>query len=270
MLEKCKYVNHINEAIDFGQNGLFINENDLRNFSLSYDTYNNDSIANIRQEISKKKLPIVSVGSNAFANLDSIITISEKDIIDNVPGKLYIGDWYIEGYLIGASYKGYTRKKSVNADFSFVSISKQWKRPRIYSFRPSEQEGDDGMGYPYDYPYAYLSDINVMNIVNTFYAPANFKLVIFGVASNPQISIGGHMYKVLTDVEDGETLTVDSVEKTIYLTDLNGGITNKFAQRDTSSYIFEKIPSGSNALLVTGDLSFDITLYEERSTPIWT
>ena len=41
MLEKIIYKNHMNEVINFGQNGIFANSNDLRNFSWSYTSKNN-------------------------------------------------------------------------------------------------------------------------------------------------------------------------------------------------------------------------------------
>lgn len=269
MLEKMKYVNHINEVVEFGKNGLYINENDLRSFDLSYDVYNND-ITNIRREIKGKKLPIVVVGSNYLNNLDAIINVSEKDVIDGIPGKLYIGDWYVEGYIVGSNPSGYTKRRDAKTTLNFVSISQCWMRPKLYTFRHSEHSGDEGLGYPYDYPYSYLSSVEVLNMVNSFYASADFIMKFYGPLTNPQISINDHTYSVTTEIDTNEVLTVNSIKKTIVLTEEDGTEVNKFADRDTSSYIFEKIPSGLNSLVASNTYDFDITLIEERRTPAWT
>lgn len=269
MLEKIKYVNHINEAIDFGKNGLYVNENELRAFDLSYDVYNND-IRNVRKEIRGKKLPIVVVGSNRFATLDSILNVAEKDVIDGIPGRLYIGDWYIEGYILGTKPSGYTRRGSTNDELTFVSISQFWMREKIYTFRHTERPDGDGLGYPYDYPYAYLSNVEVMSMINSFYSAADFIIKFYGPASNPQVTINDHVYAVDTEVGSGEFLTINSLKKTIILTENDGTEVNKFADRDTSSYVFEKIPSGTNSLAAGSAYDFDVTLIEERRAPAWT
>lgn len=269
MLEKIKYVNHINESIDFGKNGLYINENDLRSFDLSYDVYNND-IVNIRREIKGKKLPIVVVGSNYLSNLDLIISISEKDVVDGIPGKLFIGDWYVEGYVVGSSPSGYTKRLNAQTQLTFVPISQCWMRPKLYTFRHAEHSGDEGLGYPYDYPYSYLSSVEVLSMTNSFYMDADFIMRFYGPVDGPQISINDHVYHVSTEIDANEILTINSIKKTIVLTEEDGTEVNKFADRDTTSYIFEKIPSGLNSLAANSNYDFDITIIEERRTPSWT
>ena len=100
--------------------------------------------------------------------------------------------------------------------------------------------------------------------------PANFRLIIYGYASNPTLHIGGHEYSVNVEVDDGEYLTIDSVAKTIFLTRNNGEKVNCFNLRNKDSYIFEKIPAGDNAITSPNDqIYFDITLLDERSEPKW-
>ena len=58
MLEKIIYKNHMNEVINFGQNGIFANSNDLRNFSWSYTSKNN-RISEFKRGIVTKTIPVI-------------------------------------------------------------------------------------------------------------------------------------------------------------------------------------------------------------------
>ena len=58
MIEKARYVNHMNEVIEFGANGIYINENDLHDFAWTA-TSMNDKISSFKMGIVKKSLPVV-------------------------------------------------------------------------------------------------------------------------------------------------------------------------------------------------------------------
>lgn len=105
---------------------------------------------------------------------------------------------------------------------------------------------------------------------NTGIVEMPFRLIIYGPCVNPVIYISNHAYQVNCSVESGEHLIIDSSEKTIQLVSNHGIISNKFAQRNKESYIFQKIPAGSNNITWDGSFGFDITLFEERSEPRWT
>ena len=77
------------------------------------------------------------------------------------------------------------------------------------------------------------------------------------------------MYQVDCEVGEGEYLTVDSTTKKIFVTKNDGTIVNCFNSRNKNSYIFEKIPSGNNAVTWSGEYGFDVILMEERSEPKW-
>lgn len=121
-----------------------------------------------------------------------------------------------------------------------------------------------------DFAYNYASELHGNTLNNAGFIGTNFRLIIYGACTTPTIYISGHRYQVNRIVEANEYLTIDSVEKTITLTKRNGEIVNCFNFRDRDSYIFEKIPSGSNVVSWNGDFGFDIVLIEERSEPKWT
>lgn len=65
------------------------------------------------------------------------------------------------------------------------------------------------------------------------------------------------------------TVSIDSIAKTILLTKRDGTVENHFHQRNRESYIFEKIPAGSNIVTWDKTFKFDVVLFEERSEPKW-
>lgn len=269
MLDKIKYVNHLNEVFEFGVNDVYIDENDLRDFVWLYDKYTK-RVSNFRKDINTKKLPIKAVGSNRFNRLNELLNITEKDVVDEIYGRLYVGAWYIEGYVFKGAFKGYTDNNAVDFSLEFVTVSSSWIRPSDYNYRTDTYGSESGLGYPYDYPYAYRSKLNIKQIVNEFYTPANFKMIIYGPVNNPSVTIGGHIYNVDCDILSNEYLTIDSVAKTIVLTKQDGTKQNKFNSRNVQSYVFQPIPNGVNTMSTTSEFDFDITLLEERSSPVWT
>lgn len=58
MLDTAKYVNHLNQSIDFGSGGIFITDSELRDYEWEYDT-DYDEITNFRKGIKKKKMKII-------------------------------------------------------------------------------------------------------------------------------------------------------------------------------------------------------------------
>ena len=98
---------------------------------------------------------------------------------------------------------------------------------------------------------------------------SNFIITIFGNVQSPTLYIGDHEYTVNVNVDTGEHLTIDSIEKTITLVKSNGEQVNCFNNRNKDSYVFKKIPVGTSQITSTGQIYFSITLLEERSEPKW-
>ena len=129
---------------------------------------------------------------------------------------------------------------------------------------------EHGADHPYDYPYDYAVIVNGKSIVCDSVEKSEFRILIYGEAINPGITIGGHKYAINGKIEAGETLLIDSITKTITLTTATGSKVNWFSKRDTESYIFEPIPAGVNPVLWSGAFGFDLTVIEKRSEPKWT
>lgn len=274
MNDTLKYVNHLNEEIVLNQNGIVINENDFRDYEWSYDKQY-DKIVNWSRSITKKKLKMKVYGENQTALRNHIFEIFEKDVLADVPGRLYVGDYYINGFFYDSGKSDYTSGYYTTYDLKFVTDEAYWKKESYYLYRVEGLSGGTNQtngfeSYPYDYPYDYSSFINIGNVVNTNFVPINFKAIVYGPVENPAFTIANNVYRVNVSLQSSEYLTIDTLRKTITKTDRRGNVTNLFGSRDlTAGYIFEKIPVGENPFIVNPETNVDLTLFAERSEPEW-
>lgn len=271
MLERMKYVNHMNEVIDFGKNGIFVNENDLHDYSWDITSRNN-KISDFSKGIVTKTIPVIVCCNNHqewMAIRDKLSDITEKDVISRKYGKVVIGDYYLQCYVTASKKADYLKNKGyMKATLTIKTDKASWIKESTSVFS-NNQISSEYLDYPYDYAYDYLSTLSTGILNNTEVSAAHFRMVIYGFATNPVVYINGHEYNVETDISTGEYLTIDTVQKTIILTRYNGEKVNCFNKRNRDSYIFEKIPPGNNVVSCEGSLHFEITLIGERSEPRW-
>lgn len=275
MLDMLRYENHLGEVISFGENGIFANESDLRNFLWSFTSKNN-RISNFHRGIKEKKLNvIIACGSEAegIAKRNTLFEFCEKDVLAKQHGKIIIGDYYMKCFIVGSEKANYLfRKGYMELKLSIVTDFPAWVKESTVMFRrassPSEIGGKN-FDFPFDYAFDYASGNASRALINEDFAPTNFRMYIFGACANPQIYIAGHTYNVNAEIAAGEYIVIDSVAKTVELIRNNGEKVNCFNHRNRDSYLFEKIPPGANDISWDGDFGFDITLLEERSEPKW-
>ena len=270
MIEQIKYINHMNEVIEFGKDGIFVNENDLHTFAWNIVS-KNDKISSFKKGITKKTLPVTIKSANGTEIKNRLFEVCEKDVIAVKHGKLIIGDYYLKCYITGCKASKYsTTKEYMKASLTVQTDFPQWVKETTTTFDGSEATAGKNLDYNNDFAYDYASNMLNKKLNNSDFVPSNFRIRIFGVANSPEINIGGHTYSVNVDIAKNEYLTIDSVDKTIFLTKANGSTVNCFNLRNKDEYIFEKIPSGTSEVSTSGSYVFDITLLEERGVPKWT
>lgn len=275
MLEKFKYINHLGEALEFGKGSLFANENDLRDYDWSVVS-SGDKISIFKKKKASKSIPAIIKAPTAEAGIEmrnKIFEIAEKDILANKAGKIVIGDYYLKCFITGISKAEYLINKQYAAvDLSIQTDSFGWIKETKFLYRMSKAgDGEEHLDFSYDTPFDYKSSLAIRELNNDNFTASNFRIVIYGAVVNPLIRIGNHEYSVKAEVGTNEYLTIDSVEKSIYLTKNDGEKVNCFNNRNKDVYIFEKIPQGVSIVASENEgLKFDITLLEERSEPKWT
>lgn len=271
MMEQIKYINHLNEELVFGNDGMYVNENDLRDFSWSVVSENN-RISGFNKGITKKKLPvIIKADSNGQKLKNRLFEIAEKDVLTCNPGKIVIGDYYLKCYVIGSKKKEYLLKNEYyKNELSISTDQPEWRKEITTTFNYGVKSLGTNLDYNNDFAMDYTSNLIGESLNNNSLIPTNFVMRIYGVVSNPQITIRGHVYEVNAEIGKNEYLVIDSLEKTIKLIHTDGSEENCFKNRSKEFYVFEKIPVGINTVAANGEYKFDITILEERGEPKWT
>lgn len=271
MLDKMKYVNHIGQELKFGENGLFLKENDIRDYAWSINT-TGQKINGFKRSIIKKTLPLIVFTKDAENVKNKLFEIAEKDILAKKYGRLYVGKHYMLCYITEMRTTAYLQKQ----EYSQLQLGLQtdigfWIKESTTMFKmQQEQQGKRNLDYNVDFAYTYLSSLKNVKLVNDSFATADFELKIYGAVEKPMLFINSHKYRVACSVEKGEILVINSLLKKVYIIKRNGEIVNCFHLRDKENYLFTAVPSGVNAVNCDNSFDFDITLIEKRSMPEWT
>lgn len=275
MLEKFIFENHLGKRFDGFSNGVYLNYNDLRDYSWNYDVINN-RISRFFRSVTPRKLPLVFVGktdAEAVKAKNLLLEMAEADIQAMLPGKIFVGDYYTSGFITASAKSEYLiSKRYCKNDLTFVSADPAWFRDQTFVFalgRDENAAGGSGFDYPYDYPFDYSVNTKTRQILCDTIQSNKFKIRIYGEATNPAINISGHIYAINGMIKKGESLLIDSVNKTITLNTATGTKINWFDKRNRENYIFEPIPAGINDVRYDGTFGFDLTIIEERSEPKW-
>ena len=296
MLEKIRYVNSRGESIVFGESGIFVNENDLRDWEWEYSTEYN-RVRNLARKRKERTLPVqiwAETEAQGINIKNRLHDVTEVDVVAGSPGRLYVGDWYIPCYVVGSAKSGYLVSKSIlTVMLTLVVESGSWYCSELISFNERKSltsakvgealvgfarvgsTGAEGDGttlylYDYDYPKGYSFAVQGNYLVNDCAAPCAWKIVVHGKAANPAITIGGKVHRLNYEIPEGSYVEIDSRERTIMLYDADGRGTSLFRYRDKVDDIFEAIPNGMHWISWNGDYAFSIELYKERSEPRWT
>lgn len=289
MLEKIRYVNHLGEEIAFGMGGIYVNCNELHDYTWTHTAYN-QKISSFSTGIVTKTLPVVIFCSSEQEGLElknKLMEYSVKDVIAMQHGKIFIGEFYLKCFITASKKKNYLYQKGyMEVTLTITTDYPQWIREKIVSFRKrmekqkkeivvnNEETGairseKRNFDYNYDFGYDYKNDYVVKPFENIGVIETNFRLLVYGPCINPEINIAGHTYQVNVQVPDGAVLTVDSLVKQIYMTDAAGKETNCFNLRNRNSYIFKRIPAGKLNVATDGTVEFDVVIIEERCEPEW-
>ena len=274
MIEKFKYINHLGESLEFGTGSLFANENKLRDYEWDAESKNDKISGFKKKKVSKSFSAFVkcSTAEEGIKMRNEIFEVAEKDILANKAGKIVIGDYYLKCFITGISKSEYLiSNQYMEFDLKIQTDSPGWIKETAYLFRMGKAgDGEEYLDFSYDTPFDYKSSLAIKELNNDNFIDSDFRIVIYGAVVNPLIRIGNHEYSVKVDVGTNEYLTIDSINKSIYLTRNNGEQINCFNNRNKDVYIFEKIPPGVSVVASENEgLKFDITLLEERSEPKW-
>lgn len=208
--------------------------------------------------------------------------ITEKDVRarradrNSKPGKLYYNDAYIECFIIASepvTYENNVRK--IGKTFTVYAPYPFWIEEKTYSLQKFDVASDETyLDLEYDLAYDLSSNKNgVKNITNDNFDESEFRMIIYGPATNPSISIGGAIHRVNTTLVDREYLEINSKDMMITRVTESGRRINEVNKRafkgDSANDVFKKIPAGTVSVAWSGEYKAEITILGERSEPRW-
>lgn len=228
-----------------------------------------------RRKLSNKTITVAirgTSGQDCLVKKNEFIDQIDLDAENESAGKFYMGDWYLNCWLMATKADGeYVGSNVMTFSVTVLAEKMDWIRETTTIFRSGDNEetGANNLDYNYDYPFDYASGMKGQSLISEAVSGSDFRIIIYGPCANPEILIGGYRYAVSANLDSGEYLVINSVSKKIYKVKINGEIVNQCHLKDTEYYIFQKIPAGRNSVSWSGLFGFDITLYEKRSEPRW-
>ncbi len=274
---KIYYRNNYGQTIDFMDWPYKICSSDLFDYMWQYESQNSirPRITRFYRNVDKKNVNIdVSARSLGDYNqaLMHLLEVTEKDVLNLKPGRLYVDDTYLSCYFLGSKKaEWHPGVAYLSNAFTLVFETGKWIREIKLSYAVGGQvSGEESyMDYAYDYAYDYTSSSGWAALDNPGYAQADFEMTIHGPCKNPEVLIAEHPYSVNCELLLGEYLRIDSLNRKVYKVRVNGEQVNQFHLRDREFSIFRKIPVGGCGVAWDGSFAMDIVLYEERSEPRW-
>jgi hypothetical protein len=137
MLDKFIFENHLGLRFVGLENMVFLNGSDLRNYSWSYGTINN-RISRFYMGTKNRKIPLVckcDSDEKAVAVLNRLHELAEADIVAKIPGRVYVGDYYTNGYITASKKSNYLVSKQLcNIELTLTSDDPAWYCEKTYVF----------------------------------------------------------------------------------------------------------------------------------------
>ena len=264
------YKNHLNEEVDLDSKNIILQYHELLNYSWNADTSNGKISSFYRESATIPiKVTVTADTEETFREvIENFYSIVEKDVLNRIPGKLYVGEQYMSCYISGDIKSDVFLKVFIQVkNLTVVTDNPFWIKETEFNFKITDITSTDNKRYPYKYPYRYANGMNNTYIINPHFTEANFKLRIYGPVVNPQVGIGGYPYLVNIVLEEGEYLEINSMKETVEKVAVNGERESVFHNRAKKKSIFKKVPPGKQEIVWPGTFDFDLLIYEERSEP---
>lgn len=192
----------------------------------------------------------------------------DHDIVTMTPGRITHGEYYIECFITESST--YYDEPWTQNVLKIYCPYPFWRRDIKNDLRASEAFEYQYLDYPYGFKYDYKATLpGYSSIHNPGIKPADWKLIIKGYADNPYVVIGDMTVGVNSIIGEQEKLIISSKEKTVIKITTNGDVVNLFNRRIKSHSIFEPLPFGHINVMWSGLYDIELTVYEERSEPLW-
>ena len=136
-IDEFVFVNHLGQRFEGLPKGVYLNYSNLRDYSWSFDTISN-RISRFYRSITSRKIPLVvycKSGDEAVSVMNRLHELAEADIVANIPGKIFVGDYYTSGYITASVKSNYLiRRKYCKIELTLTSDDPSWYLEHTHAF----------------------------------------------------------------------------------------------------------------------------------------
>lgn len=279
MIKDIYYKNGKGLKLNLLEPPYLLQTGELFNTKWNYESirkaYGGASITEFWKDLEERKLilSIVNYGKESYESaVDRFYDVTNYDVTNQVPGRLYYGNMYLSCYLVQSLKTEWESDSSyLDNEVTLVAEYPVWIQDKFYQFRKKEDtESSNNMylDYPYDHPFDYMGEIKGVGYIDNPDYPCHFQAIVYGPVPSPRFTISDHLYEVSTKLGEGEYMIIDSRLKTVVRVRTDGTKVNEFNNRNKQFSLFEKIPVGNNLISWSGNFGIDMTLFYERGEPI--
>lgn len=281
------YLNHKNQKLDFMNGNYEVEESSFFSHEWEYDSQSlsrlGERITRLKKRTQKRKL-IVHITNQGLVSCEKafndLFDVVEADSLDMIPGRLFLDGSYLSCFVVMSEPKYFVPGiGSISCELSLITpypfwITEQHIQIGAISEVDAMSETTGTKTYPYTYPYRYPLLQTEINEYIDHYTDSDFKMIVYGPTTSVLINIAGHRYEVNYPLEAGEYMVIDSrpntpKEEKLYVVRTNGIRENIFDYRSAEYSVFKKIPPGRVKIDYSRTYGIDLTIFQERSEPLW-
>lgn len=270
------YENHLGDRIDLDSENIILQYQELFDYSWDADTINGRISSFYRESAT---IPVsVTVTADTAEEYDNILNnfhgIVSKDVLNVLPGKLYLGDQYLVCYISGDikddAFMGVpiqVKNLTVVTDVPYWITEEKRSFQKIDALSASDTNLDYTFDHAYDYTMLYGGDV-IWQVDH--FAPCEYEMIIYGPCVDPRVVINGHVYQVYTILDENDYIKINSRKNSVIQYMSNGVQKDMYDFRaKATGSIFDPITPGNIRVVWSGEFGFDLTLFCERSEPKW-
>ena len=257
---------------------IFYDETDFfsrqHNYSLTaLSSGKGSKLGRFYRDATKYQLTVNVVGNTeeqAHELLNEMNRLFEWDVFSALPGKLFVNEQYINCYIV--SSKAVDRLYAGTMFLVTLDILAEqpiWISEERHDFLTFTDGSEIGFKLPTAFPLGFTAGNGSRQLLVDHYVSCPMKISVFGPCSNPEFIIGENTYRVNGTLLSGERYEIDQRTKTVIKVTNSGEIVNAFNMRNKTESVFEPIEPGENILSYNGDFAIEITIFYERSEPLW-
>lgn len=159
-------------------------------------------------------------------NMEKLYRVISYDSEVGALGRLYVNDTFLPCKIIRTSKSGWKGYVYSEVELTFWAPELSWITEVKKSFYPqSTEKASDGLDFPFDFPFDFAGIQRGSEVFEIDHiVPSDFEMTVYGPCVNPRVLINGYPYEVLTTLEAGEYLVIDSAEQTV-VKHLSSGLT---------------------------------------------